>query len=52
LTHGPAALRQLFELRNAVDYAWLDAEDVDADRAVVDAESFIAAVTEWIDQNA
>jgi uncharacterized protein (UPF0332 family) len=46
------ALRRLFELRNAADYNWLEAADIEPAPAVSDAELFIAAVADWIDRHA
>lgn len=44
------ALRRLFELRNAADYAWLDASE-DSERDVVaDAEGFVDVVQAWIEE--
>jgi len=41
-------LRQLFELRNAADYSWLDAEPDDDVNAVALAQSFVEAVAAWL----
>lgn len=41
-------LRQLFELRNAADYSWLDAQRDDEVDAVALATRFADAVAEWL----
>lgn len=41
-------LRQLFELRNAADYSWLDAPRDDEVDAVAPATRFADAVAEWL----
>lgn len=41
-------LRQLFELRNAADYSWLDAQHDDDVDAVALATRFADAVGEWL----
>lgn len=41
-------LRQLFELRNAADYAWLDADPDDDVNAVALAQSFVEAAAAWL----
>ena len=47
-----ATLRRPFELRNAADYNWLDADEREAAGAISAAEEFIDAVATWIDQHA
>ncbi len=41
-------LRRLFELRNAADYFWLDADDSTSGDPITDAEKLIDAVSAWV----
>jgi uncharacterized protein (UPF0332 family) len=43
-------LRRLFELRNAADYSWLDAQPAEEDDDSIDAaERFVAGVERWVE---
>lgn len=43
-----AALRQLFELRNAADYSWLDTPAVDEVDVPGLARAFVDSVAAWL----
>jgi uncharacterized protein (UPF0332 family) len=45
-------LRSLFDRRSAADYDWIDPpSDVEAERAIADAEHVVGAVADWLDRS-
>jgi uncharacterized protein (UPF0332 family) len=45
-------LRSLFDRRSAADLDWIDPpSDVDAERAIADAEQVVGAVADWLDRS-